>query len=51
MMPTGLDHGYLLPERRAGTALVFVDRAPGLLDADVVLADNRDRGADRRRHT
>jgi LacI family transcriptional regulator len=41
MMPTGLDHGYLLPERRAGTALVFVDRAPGLLDADVVLADNR----------
>lgn len=41
MMPTGLDHGYLLPERRAGTALVFVDRAPGLPDADVVLADNR----------
>ncbi len=41
MMPTGLDHGYLLPERRAGTALVFVDRAPGMLDADVVLADNR----------
>jgi LacI family transcriptional regulator len=42
MMPTGLDHGYLLPERRAGTALVFVDRAPGMLDADVVLADNLD---------
>jgi LacI family transcriptional regulator len=41
MMPTGLDHGYLLPERRAGTPLVFVDRAPGMLDADVVLADNR----------
>jgi LacI family transcriptional regulator len=41
LMPTGLDHGYLVPERRAGTALVFVDRAPGLLDADVVLADNR----------
>lgn len=41
MMPTGLDHGYLLSERRAGTALVFVDRAPGLPDADVVLADNR----------
>jgi LacI family transcriptional regulator len=40
MMPTGLDHDYLLSERRAGTALVFVDRAPGLLDADVVLADN-----------
>jgi LacI family transcriptional regulator len=42
MMPTGLDHGYLLPERRAGTALVFVDRAPGMLDADVVLTDNLD---------
>jgi len=41
MMPTGLDHDYLLPERRAGTPLVFVDRAPGLSDADVVLTDNR----------
>ena len=41
MMPTGGDHAYLLPERRAGTAMVFVDRAPGLLEADVVLADNR----------
>jgi len=41
MMPTGSDHGYLLPERRAGTPIVFVDRSPGLLEADVVLADNR----------
>ena len=41
MMPTGTDHSYLLPERRAGTPMVFVDRAPGLLDADVVVTDNR----------
>jgi LacI family transcriptional regulator len=41
IMPTGTDHTYLLPERRAGTPMVFVDRAPGHFDADVVLADNR----------
>jgi LacI family transcriptional regulator len=41
LMPTGLDHGYLLPERRAGTALVFVDRSPGLPEVDVVVSDNR----------
>jgi LacI family transcriptional regulator len=41
MMPTGTDHSYLLPERRAGTPMVFVDRAPGVIDADVVVADNR----------
>ncbi len=41
MMPTGTDHSYLQPERRAGTPMVFVDRAPGLLDADVVVTDNR----------
>lgn len=41
MMPTGRDHAYLVAEQRAGTPLMFVDRAPALLDADVVLADNR----------
>lgn len=41
IMPTGTEHAYLLPERRAGTPMVFVDRAPGGIDADVVLADNR----------
>jgi len=45
MMPTGRDHAYLAAEQRAGTPLLFVDRAPNLLDADVVLADNR-RGAE-----
>jgi LacI family transcriptional regulator len=41
LMPAGTDHAYLAPEQRAGTALVFVDRAPGRLAADVVLTDNR----------
>lgn len=41
IMPTGEDHSYLLAERRAGTPMVFVDRAPAQIDADVVLADNR----------
>lgn len=41
MMPTGLDHSYLVTEQRAGTPLMFVDRTPGRLDADVVLTDNR----------
>ena len=45
MMPTGRDHAYLVAEQRAGTPLMFVDRAPALIDADVVLADNR-RGAE-----
>lgn len=40
MVPTLGDHGYLLPEREAGVALVFVDRPPAFLDADVVLIDN-----------
>lgn len=46
IMPTGTDHAYLLLERRAGTPMVFVDRAPGGIDADVVVADNR-AGAER----
>lgn len=41
IMPAGQDHAYLLPERRAGTPMVFVDRTPGLADVDVVLSDNR----------
>lgn len=41
MMPTAADQDYLLHERDAGTAMVFVDRPPGLAEADVVLADNR----------
>jgi LacI family transcriptional regulator len=40
IVPTGDDQSYLLAERQAGMALVFVDRPPGHLDADVVLSDN-----------
>jgi LacI family transcriptional regulator len=40
IMPASHDHSYLLNERKAGTALVFVDRPPAFLDADTVLADN-----------
>jgi LacI family transcriptional regulator len=38
--PAPGDHSYLLRERAAGVALVFVDRPPGFIDADVVLSDN-----------
>ena len=41
MMPTGPDHSYLLAERLAGTSMVFVDRAPGLIEADLVVTDNQ----------
>jgi LacI family transcriptional regulator len=40
IQPSSLDHSYLLTERRAGTAIVFVDRPPAFLDADTVLTDN-----------
>jgi LacI family transcriptional regulator len=38
--PSGADHSYLRPERDAGVAVVFVDRAPAFMDADCVLSDN-----------
>ena len=41
MMPTGTDHRYLLTERQAGTFMVFVDRAPGLIEGDLVVTDNQ----------
>jgi len=40
VVPCGDDQSYLLRERQAGTALVFVDRPPRFIDADAVLADN-----------
>jgi LacI family transcriptional regulator len=40
IVPTTHDHSFLLSERRAGTAMVFVDRPPAFLDADSVLTDN-----------
>src|SRR6202162_2616860 len=40
IQPSSDDHSYLLTERRAGTAIVFVDRPPAFFDADTVLTDN-----------
>ncbi len=50
VVPASHDHGYLRAEQRAGTALVFVDRPPVLLDADAVLADGRAGAASGVRH-
>ena len=38
--PTSSDHSYLAREVEAGIALVFIDRPPPFLDADVVVSDN-----------
>jgi LacI family transcriptional regulator len=40
MVPAGGDQSYLHNEARAGLSLVFLDRPPAYLDADVVLAAN-----------
>jgi LacI family transcriptional regulator len=42
IVPAGPDQSYLLSERNAGLALVFIDRPPSFLDADAVLAANRE---------
>jgi LacI family transcriptional regulator, galactose operon repressor len=40
VVPAGGRHGYLVPEIRAGAAMVFVDRPPGDIAMDTVLLDN-----------
>src|SRR5256714_13224154 len=40
LVPASHDHTYLYVEQRAGTALVFVDRPAGHLDADSVASNN-----------
>jgi LacI family transcriptional regulator len=40
IVPIGNDHRYLAREMRHGTAVVFLDRPPGHLEADTVLVDN-----------
>jgi LacI family transcriptional regulator len=40
VVPASHDHAYLHEDRRAGTALVFVDRPARHLDADSVISDN-----------
>jgi LacI family transcriptional regulator len=50
MVPAGEDQSYLRNEVRAGLSLVFLDRPPGYLDADVVLAANQPGAEDAIRH-
>src|SRR3954469_1948532 len=40
IVPAGPDHSYLLRDRAAGVGLVFVDRPPAFIAADVVLSDH-----------
>src|SRR5207237_8251996 len=40
VVPASHDHTYLYEEQRAGTALVFVDRRAGHLDADSGASNN-----------
>jgi LacI family transcriptional regulator len=42
VVPAGSDQSYLANESRAGVALVFVDRPPSHLDADVVVSADRE---------
>jgi LacI family transcriptional regulator len=41
VVPSGADQSHFSRERAVGTAIVFVDRPPRLLDADAVVSDNR----------
>jgi len=40
VVPASSDHRYLLPELEHGTPVVFIDRPPGRIQADVILLDN-----------
>jgi len=42
IVPTGGDQSYLLPERKAGTALLFIDRPPAKFQGDVVVSTNKE---------
>ena len=42
VVPTGTDQSYLRREMQAGLATVFLDRPPNFLDADTVVATNRE---------
>ena len=42
IVPTSTDQSYLRADMQAGLATVFVDRPPNFLDADTVLATNRE---------
>jgi LacI family transcriptional regulator len=40
IVPANGDQSYLMRDRQAGLAIVFVDRPPRLIDADAVVSDN-----------
>jgi LacI family transcriptional regulator len=40
VVPAGDDHRYLTQEVEHGTPVVFIDRAPGRIEADTILLDN-----------
>ena len=40
IVPTDSDHGFLVPEMKAGVPVVFADRPASRIDADTVLSDN-----------
>lgn len=40
VVPAGADHRYLVPELERGMPVVFVDRPPGEIEADMVLLNN-----------
>jgi LacI family transcriptional regulator len=40
VVPAADDHRYMEPELRSGMRVVFIDRPPARIDADVVLLDN-----------
>lgn len=40
VVPAGENHAFLRPEQQAGVPVIFVDRPPHGIDADVVLTDN-----------
>ena len=50
VVPAGSDQSYLANESRSGMAIVFVDRPPMHLDADVVVSADRSGAADGVRH-
>src|SRR4051794_4688993 len=41
IVPCASDQSYLIPDQKAGIALVFVDRPPQFLRGDAVTSDNR----------
>jgi LacI family transcriptional regulator len=40
VVPAGDDHRFLTPEVEHGVPVVFIDRPPGRIEADVILLDN-----------